>query len=824
MRKSILILILLGFGIMTSCSETEDTPSDFLRLVPQKTAVILKSNHFSDFVTSLEETSLVSQNKNLPLFQFLREAFTPVQNLEVDSHSLLLFSSIGKDQATLTLITSHPTSLPDDLINHETDSFKYNGETITTYEFDEEASYSTSLNGIFVWGNSKLVIENIIRLSRENLDPDLKLQKLYETTSSQKPSLLIQLKEFQKLYQQHLLPNLAAGDLENTTDWIALDIDSKKAQFRFNGVTLPDRNTVLGIFKNTKPQRNEIQEVVPANANGFMSFTYDNFETLKDNLSFYNKTDYPSVTTSLYDTTKEIGIIYTPDKNKILVLNSFDTEETENILNSKMEEGKPFRAHPLYTFSEPDYFETTLQPLVNLPGLRHFTRIKHFYFFAQDPSALEYLIASYQNRKTLTNDEAYENTLKKLDEKSSLLLSGPTKNLSGLITEGVDKNNQKAYEELQFTNYRSAALQFITHDNYTYVNGALISTENAESSSGGSQIGSIKPGEEIANGPWTFENWQNQHHDIIFQGTSHTLYSYDATGKLNWKMELDGPILGTPETLDIYQNKRLQKAFVTPQTFYIIDRLGNVVKPYKKRFDDRITQPLAVFDYSNNGRFRFVIIQGHNVVMLDKSLNAVRGFEFNQAESDILQSPKHFRLGDKDYLLFPEKSGKLNILNPRGQTRIDVKEKIDFSDNTWFFYNNLFTSTSSKGELLQLGTDGTLQKKNLKLDSKNTMTATAKTLVTFSENKLTINDKTAKLNFGIYTDPRIFYINDKIYVTVTDLQDHNVYVFDSNAQPIKGFPVYGNSEASIQNIDNQGGLELLVKGEEDSILIYQINE
>ena len=57
------------------------------------------------------------------------------------------------------------------------------------------------------------------------------------------------------------------------------------------------------------------------------------------------------------------------------------------------------------------------------------------------------------------------------------------------------------------------------------------------------------------------------------------------------------------------------------------------------------------------------------------------------------------------------------------------------------------------------------------------------------------------LDFGLYTAPKIFYIHNKIYVAITDTQASKVYVFDSQAELLPGFPVYGNSEIEIENID-----------------------
>ena len=79
------------------------------------------------------------------------------------------------------------------------------------------------------------------------------------------------------------------------------------------------------------------------------------------------------------------------------------------------------------------------------------------------------------------------------------------------------------------------------------------------------------------------------------------------------------------------------------------------------------------------------------------------------------------------------------------------------------------------------------------------------------------------LDFGLYTAPKLFYIHNKIYVAITDTQASKVYVFDSQAELLPGFPVYGNSEIEIENIDAKGSLEFIVKGEDDSVLLYSLN-
>ena len=95
-------------------------------------------------------------------------------------------------------------------------------------------------------------------------------------------------------------------------------------------------------------------------------------------------------------------------------------------------------------------------------------------------------------------------------------------------------------------------------------------------------------------------------------------------------------------------------------------------------------------------------------------------------------------------------------------------------------------------------------------------------MVSFSENILYIKDKKVELEFGIYTEPQIFYVNQKVYVAITDTQNHRVHLFDSNADPIPGFPVFGNSVIDIENIDKDANLELITKGDANSVIFYEM--
>ena len=125
--------------------------------------------------------------------------------------------------------------------------------------------------------------------------------------------------------------------------------------------------------------------------------------------------------------------------------------------------------------------------------------------------------------------------------------------------------------------------------------------------------------------------------------------------------------------------------------------------------------------------------------------------------------------------------------------------------------------------MIQIDTKGNLTESTLNLRPGHTVDMTSKSLVSFSENTLLIKGIPVELPFGNYTAPKIHYINNTIYVTLTDLDTQKVYAFYSNGTAVNGFPVYGNSKVALANADDDKALEMVVQSEEDSFLIYQIN-
>src|SRR5690606_27412666 len=149
--------------------------------------------------------------------------------------------------------------------------------------------------------------------------------------------------------------------------------------------------------------------------------------------------------------------------------------------------------------------------------------------------------------------------------------------------------------------------------------------------------------------------------DLVVQDVKNNLYLLANDGKVLWKKQLEGRVLGKIEQIDMYKNGRLQLAFATQNRVYVLDRNGKDVSPFPLKFNDNITQPLSVFDYDNKREYRLMVTQGKSVLMYDGQGNTVKGFTYKQAENTINSQPRHFRIGTKDYIVFVQ-GNELEIL------------------------------------------------------------------------------------------------------------------------------------------------------------------
>lgn len=805
----------IGFTLLLfvifSCSSVEKNRANLIDFVPENTSVIIKTSNLEDLKSSIKNSDFLNKFSNTSAYKNLESKLDNLKLLKPHGELLICFSNDDQDSLQYAIITKFNPELfkRDSIKNYIEETISYGTKTLTKSTFNNNTFYSTVIDSTFFAASSKDVVNTVLMNSNINEA----LVKIYNSTSNDKTfSIIINANSpfIKSFFIEKTFP------LSDFTNYIAIDSDVKQDFIYINGITKATDSTKIlnSIFNTTIPQENQIQNITPFDSDGLMSFTFKNFKTIEANLRTFNKSDSIPNNTTVFDHINEIGVVY-QSGNHAIVLNSLDLIATEDALIGEQTIVENHRGINIYSFSKPDLFTNTFSPLIKNISATKYCVLDNFFVFSNHSGSLQNIISNYQNKTTLSELDSFKKAKEMLSNASSLLLIANSGSLKSILTEhfknGLDDS---------FSSYSTSALQFIYDSNFAHVNAIIQKGKTAAIQNSISEELNIKLANTILTKPQFVINHVTKQKEIIVQDVKNNLYLISNKGKIIWKKQLEGAILGTVEQIDIYKNGRLQLAFATPNRVYVIDREGRDVAPFPNKFNDEITQPLSVFDYDKNKEYRLVVTQGKNLLVYDKNSKLVNGFNFKSAKETITSQPKHFRISSKDYLVFKTET-TMYLLDRVGNNRITPKTTSNYSKQPILLYNDKFTTTTSSGQLISIDTKGGVSTQNLNLSEKHSIDALSKTLVTLSENKLAIKSNMEELDFGTYTKPELFYIKDKIYVAITDLQTQKVFLYDSLGNLLPSFPVYGTSEIALDTIDKSIGF--ITKGDSNSILLYRIN-
>ena len=783
MKKILVAFILIS--TLIGCNSNTKNSTKLSSLIPENTTTVLKISDFESFKNDVKNNDFYNKtfNKQLSLFDvdFLK-------NLKTVNPVLLCFSNSENDH-DISIITQYNDSLFGDV------------------KVDSTTFFYKTLDSIYIASTSKTIIDKL------QPKPNTDFDQLSQTTSSNASfSIYLTQKSADSLGQ-------ALFNQKALAKSIMLDASLTSGELNLNGIAITDATTpdLLNIFSRTTPQENSLSNIAPNDSKGFLSFTFNNYDILKANIEQFTAKKTDSTLNDFWlHSINEIGEIYL-DNSSVIITKSLDPTTTKDGLLEHQDIASTYREINILQFNTPQFFTTVFSPLVSDIELNFYTNLDNYFVFASSESDLQTIIANYQNGATLNKNQALTNSYSNISDESSLLLVANSDKLEEISKKLFDWKSSN----INLSDYKFSTFQFVQDEDFMHVNINMNKNKSRAISNTITEEFNITLDADVLTNPQFVTNYRNKQEDIVVQDINNNLYLISNQGKILWKKRLNGNILGKIQQIDIYKNGRLQLAFATPKRVYVVDRNGNDVGPFPLSFNDDITKPLSVFDYDNNKNYRLLVTQDNELLMYNISGKNVNGFRYQKA-AEIKTQPQHFRINGKDYIVFAA-GNTLKILNRQGQTRIDVKESIDFSENEIYLYKDLFTTTNRNGELVQVNSNGSVSKQGLNLDKNHNITSTSKTLVTLSENNLTIKHNTFELDFGNYSRPQIFYINDKIYVTVTDLQSKKIYLFDSLAKIQNNFPVYGNSIIDLKNIDKDNNLEFVTIGDSNSIIIYQKN-
>ena len=804
--KITIILIML----LISCNQKVEKDHSMLSLIPNDSKIVLQINDLNYIKNFIYNNHLLSNTT------FANDSLSNLINsLNIDeskNSGLLSFSSYGKDNKAITFISNKNFS--DSLNNYDNDSYKYNKYDI----FQNNHYFKTYLGNMVVSSTSDIIIENIIR-NYSSQKRGITNPNFYDLVLSSNKSEPINIFIDSRLdgFSEEYFRSVEFYPLINTS-WKSYDLSRSNFDIRLTGITrINDSiNSKLSILKNINPKSLESDRLIPNTFKSFFSITISDgnlfLNNYQDYLTSVNMKDELSITEDI----KFINeITFLQDETKAVILNLNNLE----LINKLSFSENIDYSNKIFNLDISENLNDLFSLFDNNLKLQFGILIDTFLVFSSSKNQLIKILTSFENKRTLINDIYYQKNRDNSLSKLSFLWLANTKRIL------EDKTFKNSFSEKLETNlYPFISFEGIVDKKLSLLNFYIGKAETRQSSGDIYNELIVSNTNKITVPPKWLKNHINNQYDFAYQDSENYLYLYSNKGDLFWKKKLSSQIIGEIQQVDLYKNGRLQMAFRTSNKFFIIDRNGSLVKPFEISLkESNYMNPLSIFDYENDKNYRFLISQDNFIKMYDSKGRDVSGFNPDEFSSDILKPPVHIRIKGKDYIVVQLKNGELKILNRRGKDRISVKKNIDFSNNNFFSFMDLFTTTDVNGDLVQVDMNGNIVKTNYNLKDNNTIEVKMGNILIHSENSININGKIINLPLGRYGKPKLHNYKDLLFISIADDKEGKIYLFDKEGDLVDGFPLKGINALDITDADNDGKIELISQLHENSIISYEIN-
>ncbi|PRP67043.1 hypothetical protein BST86_07980 [Nonlabens agnitus] len=806
-----LLTLFFLFAVLISCdNEVKDTA--LIYNIPDHSKIVIALSDLQEVTDLLENNPVFDQLESLSRVKEIKTASSFLNTYDLKSESFVTLSMEGKNQVAITLLT--------EVHDSQTDSttvvkrIEYNDVEILEKTADGNTYYTANKNGSHMASSSILVLESLIRRNLTDYVFDESFVTLYERTHDD-ISIYVNASDEQWLYQFLLGKNKT--DAHNYGEWYQLEPSMTGNSIYMDGLIVykDSLNQKHSLYNDLDARENQLDQVAPATFRFLSSTTYSDPEQLMGNLSRYHnrKPVIPELLKDLMVNSQEVSTIEL-ENGTAIAFSLLPFEDLFVDLDSLSAAKSTYRDVALYTLAAP-LDSKSIAPLVPNLTVGYLTLIDRFLVLSANQETLEEIIAGYQNGTTLSSQNWWKEAREKMSSSSSLLnVTSLEKFKNPFIS--IDEKDDKVLKSMDDTTLKAMISQYVHEDAYAFYRLEIPYGSTAAEQPLVAQIGSYKSESDIIAGPFLFPNHLNNTYDVAIQTEDFKLTLLSETGEVHWTKELNTKILGEIQSVDVYKNDRKQLLFANQEKVYLLDRKGNDVDkfPYNPKKD--ITQPLSVFDYDNNRNYRFVITTGKDLTMLDSKGNKVSGFNY-RPDGIILNSPQHFRKGNKDYIAFTTDQKELKLINRTGETRTSVKTKIEAKSDL-YFYNNLIQFVNSDDKLLHVNpSTGKVTVTNTSLDTDSHIGFTSRSQLIQNKNVLQINGTKSSLPYGTYLPARLSRINNKDYVTIIDNGENKVYILNDQGETVPFLPVYGNTAAQIAG----GKSRYLVTLDGNEVLIYK---
>jgi hypothetical protein len=670
-----------------------------------------------------------------------------------------------------------------------------------------------------------------------------------------------------------------AAVMQHYAGWSELDMTFHENRIALNGITAADDslNHFVTIFRDQQPETFQADKALPRNTSFYFGFSFSDRDQFFQNLieyyrhsnTFYEREELlkkierglgsesrHTFRNMLKNQAVAAVTEISPSKelSTVFVMNIHSRKDSREAFENMMrnyasrikvnfdtlyttvptKKGEMYR---IYHFPYPSFPGIWLGNTFRFAKANYATFYNDYLVFANSEAAIQEYLADMELNYTLSEDRLYKRFKRDIEGKSNVNVYARIESiisLSGNLFNNDFSKNVNQNTEV-FKQFDAVSWQLLA-ENKMYFNSINLALPQ-KTNNDGDELWSCDLGASVAGKPQIVVNHNNKYEkEVIVQDDENRLHLVSADGNIIWTIPISGKILSEIHKVDMSRNGNLQYLFNTKEKLYVVDRNGNNVSGFPIEFTSPATNGVSVFDYDNNRNYRyFIAFENRKVLAFDQNGKILSGWLFGQTKSKVSTPVQHFRVNNKDYIVFKDNS-QIYIQNRRGATRVKVTTQFENSQSPLVL--NLagqpkIVASDDSGKVYYLYFDGKVEEKPggglgaAHYFSVDDLDGNNITDFVFAEgNKLEVADETGRTIFSIKLEnpvedqPHIYTFSPRQkMIGVNDGRDNRIYLFGPDGKQADSFPLRGSSPFSIGEL-KPGQLCVLVGNNREELVCY----
>jgi hypothetical protein len=119
---------------------------------------------------------------------------------------------------------------------------------------------------------------------------------------------------------------------------------------------------------------------------------------------------------------------------------------------------------------------------------------------------------------------------------------------------------------------------------------------------------------EIPEGPFEVRNSETGGTNLLAQQSNYYLSFKEMDGKGIWSVPFDGPLCGRVESIDYYNNGKIQFLFASGSKLYLLDRLGRFVAKFPSELGKDVLLGPQAYDFTGAGGYTVTVLHTDNTI------------------------------------------------------------------------------------------------------------------------------------------------------------------------------------------------------------------